>query len=256
MKNEMVFSDAQQVIGRRWSEGQSQEQARILGLTRDTLDFISATGQWYSFQDFREGHGVQGSVTARDEGTPELRELLSKTERFFRSLLDDPASAGEQDAIRAILDALRFISSTCQYESLAGFLERVESNAPPLVVAAFETSAQAESWLRNHPSPPVFADVLIGDRYHDVAYDRESNFRRLPWNRDLERYLGWLEMNDPPVASASFATREEAQAWLRAQSHPPLRTWVLIAGEFHLAVYHPNVNHRALYPLSMALRDA
>jgi hypothetical protein len=101
----------------------------------------------------------------------------------------------------------------------------------------------------------VFADVLIGDRYHHVAYDRETNLRRLPWNRDLERYLGWLERTDPPVASASFATREEAQAWLREQSHPPLRAWVLIAGEFHLAVYHPNVNHRALYPLSMALRD-
>ncbi|WP_245814814.1 hypothetical protein [Cystobacter ferrugineus] len=99
------------------------------------------------------------------------------------------------------------------------------------------------------------ADVLIGDRYHHVAYDRETNLRRLPWNQDLERYLGWLERNDPPVASASFATREEAQAWLREQSHPPLRTWVLIAGEFHLAVYHPNVNHRALYPLSMAQRD-
>lgn len=27
---------------------------------------------------------------------------------------------------------------------------------------------------------------------------------------------------------------------------------MLISGELYLAVYHPNVNHRALYPLSMA----
>jgi hypothetical protein len=27
---------------------------------------------------------------------------------------------------------------------------------------------------------------------------------------------------------------------------------VLISGEIYLAVYHPNINHRALYPLSMA----
>jgi hypothetical protein len=29
-------------------------------------------------------------------------------------------------------------------------------------------------------------------------------------------------------------------------------TWVLVAGEFNLAVYHPNINYRALYPLSLA----
>ncbi len=255
MVNFMVFSEAQQVIGRRWSEGQSQEQARILGLARDTLTFISSSGQWYSFLDFREGHEVRSSTVTGVACAPELRELLSKTESFFKDLLDDPTAAEEQEAIRAILDALRFISSTCQYDSLAEFIQREESHAPPMVVAAFETRAQAEAWLKSHPSPPELADVLIGDRYHDVACDRELNLRRLPWNQDIERYLGWLERNDPPVASASFATLEEARAWLREQSQPPLRTWVLIAGEFHLAVYHPNVNHRALYPLSMALRD-
>ncbi|WP_245814812.1 hypothetical protein [Cystobacter ferrugineus] len=131
MKNSMIFSDAQQVIGRRWSEGQSQEQARILGLARDTLTFISTTGQWYSFLDFREGHEVRSSTVTGDACAPELRELLIKTESFFRELLDDPTSAGEQEAIRTILDALRFISSICQYDSLAEFIQRDESHAPP-----------------------------------------------------------------------------------------------------------------------------
>lgn len=120
-------------------------------------------------------------------------------------------------------------------------------------MAAFDTQAQADTWLQGHPSPPVFANVLIGDRSHDVVYDRETDFRRLPWNRGFERYLGWLERHAPPVASASFATRQEANAWLRDQAHPRSHAWVLIAGAFHLAVYHANVDHRALYPLASAL---
>ena len=70
----------------------------------------------------------------------------------------------------------------------------------------------------------------------------------------MEHYLGWLERDDPPVAQVSFDSLEQAEAWLRSQPNPPLRTWVLIAGEFYLAVHHTNVHHRALYPLSMAIR--
>ena len=44
MKNFMVFSDAQQVIGRRWSKGPLPEQVRTLLLARDALSFIHATG--------------------------------------------------------------------------------------------------------------------------------------------------------------------------------------------------------------------
>ncbi len=51
---------------------------------------------------------------------------------------------------------------------------------------------------------------------------------------------------------ASFETREEADAWWRAQAEPARRAWVRVGGELHLAVYYPNIHHRALYPLSMA----
>ena len=88
-----------------------------------------------------------------------------------------------------------------------------------------------------------------------MVYERETDFRRLPWNRDLERYLAWLKRVAPPVAAAEFATREEAEAWLRSLPNPARRTWVTIAGEFYLAAYHPNINYRALYPLSMAAND-
>lgn len=32
----------------------------------------------------------------------------------------------------------------------------------------------------------------------------------------------------------------------------PRQTWVMIASELYLAAYHPNIDHRALYPLSLA----
>ena len=135
MTNPLILSDAQQVIGRRWSKDQSPEQARILSLARDALDFISATGQWYPFVDFR-GHGAhRESQDIGEDGSTGLRECLSKTERFFGKRLDDPEAAGEQVPIQIILDALRFISSTRQHAAFGEFIEQVESHAPPFVVA-------------------------------------------------------------------------------------------------------------------------
>jgi hypothetical protein len=105
---------------------------------------------------------------------------------------------------------------------------------------------------RESPAPPRSADILIGNDYHAVMYDRETNFRRLLRARSINDYLVDLEEKAPPVASASFATQAEAEAWLRAQPTPARWTWVTIGSEFYLAAYHPNVNHRALYPLSLA----
>ena len=257
MTSPTILSDAQQVIGRHWKEGQPPEQARILGLARDALDFISATGQWYTFEDFRRSRASRGpsQVDTTEDVSTKPRELMSKTESFFGKLLDDSVTTGEQASIQLILDALRFISSTNQHEAFGDFIKHVESHAPPFVVASFETREEAETWLENHPSPPVFANILIGNSYHDVVYERETDFRRLPWNRDLNRYLAWLKRVEPPVADASFVTREEAEAWLTRQPNPARRTWVMIAGELYLAAYYPNINHRAFYPLSMAEGD-
>jgi hypothetical protein len=255
MTSPLLLSDAQRVIGRCWSQEQPPEQARLLGFTRDALDFISATGQWYALVDFRARGAARDSHVLGEEGSPELRGLKRRAEDFFGKRLEDPGAAGEQVAIQLILDALRFISSTRQLDALGDFIEHVEAKAPPFVIASFETEAEAHDWLANHPSPPVFADILIGGRYHDVVYERETGFRRLPWNRDLERYLSWLKRVEPPVAAASFATRQEAEAWLANQPRPARRTWVTIAGDPYLAAFHPNINHRVLYPLSMAEDD-
>jgi hypothetical protein len=245
------FLDAQQVIGKRWSTDQPPERKQILSLARDALHFIVATGQSYAFEDFLKS-GVSTSAPASgEEGSPELRESLGKTESFFRKLLDDPPAVEELAQIQFILKALQFISSTRQHEAFADFIESVEADAPPWIVASFETRQEAEEWLKSHPSPPLAA-ILVGDSYHDVAYDRATGFRRLPANRHIHHYLAWLKRVDPPVAHASFATRGEAEAWLKNQPNPARRMWVSIAGEFYLAVYYPNIHHRVLFPLSLS----
>ena len=52
MKNYTLLIDPQPVIGRQWRQDQPPERARILGLARDALLFLSATGQQSRFEDF------------------------------------------------------------------------------------------------------------------------------------------------------------------------------------------------------------
>ncbi|WNG61952.1 hypothetical protein F0U59_50050 [Archangium gephyra] len=252
MKVLTILRHPQEVIGKRWRADQPPEQARVLGLARDALCFVASTGQHYPFEDFRESPHSAPLVHPRDDDFPELEERLRKTEAFFTQLLDEPDAVGEERLIQVILDTLRFISATGQYESFSQYLEHLEAGGPPHVVAAFDTRQEAQSWLDKHPAPPRFASVLIGNDYHAVMYDRETNFRRLPPARSINYYLVDLEEQAPPVATAAFTTHEEAEAWLKAQPAPARREWVLIGSELYLAAYHPNVNHRALYPLSLA----
>ena len=244
------LADAHPVIGKRWRQDQPPAQARILSLARDALDFLFATGQRYAFEDFFKE--IDSHRPPPPGGPAELRESLNRTRRFFEKLRDEPESAEEAAQSQAILDALQYIDSIGQHDAFAAFQEHVAANAPPFVVASFDRLEDAETWLLSHPHPPDPASVLIADEYHHVVYDRDTNIRRLPRSRDLEHYLTELAQKEHPVAVASFETREEADAWWRAQAEPARRAWVRVGGELHLAVYHPNIHHRALYPLSIA----
>ncbi|MCY1023121.1 hypothetical protein [Pyxidicoccus sp. MSG2] len=249
MTNLAALAEAHPVIGRRWSQNPPRDQARILLLARDALDFISATGQRYPFEDFFKRLDSLG-VTPRG-GPSELRGLMEKTSRFFEQVRAEPELPEEEAQSQAILDAIRYIDATGQLEAFADFREHAEADAPPYVVASFGTREEAEAWLASHPNPPDPADVLIGNGYHHVVHDRETNLRRLPRNRALQWYLEELVEKEPPVAVASFETREAADAWLRAQDAPARRAWVSVGGALHLAAYYPNIHHRALFPLAL-----
>lgn len=257
MTTQGFLYDTQEVIGKLWNKHPSPEQRRLLGVARDALFFVYLTGQRYGLKDFRKNlesgpHRPPSALEQPGDDFASLEEGLNSTRDFLTKLRDETASARQRDLLQAILDTLYFISSTGQHSGFNEYLEHVEAGAPPYVIASFETKEEAEAWLKNHPNPPDFAHVLVANTYHDVMYERGTNFRRLPRSRMLEYYLAELKQEEPPVAVASFATLEEAEAWLKAQPEPARWAWVSIAGEPYLAVYHPNIQHRALYPLSMA----
>jgi len=257
MTDPLLLSEAQEVIGRQWA--QSPERRQLLELARDALFFIWDTGQRHHFEDFRErlkaGAPPRVEEAPATSGTREqvsLQERLSRTQELFTKLLDEPESTAERGPIQAILNALQFISVTGQYSAFGDYREYVAAGGPPYAVASFATREEAEAWLQRHPHPPDSANVLIANAYHDVVHDRATGTRRLPRNRDLEYYLAELRKGGPPVAIASFSSRQDADAWLQSQPKPASWTWVSIAGVPYLAAYYPNLGHRALYPLSLA----
>jgi hypothetical protein len=245
-----VILDAQRLIGTLWRETQSPERARSLECAGYTLSFISAAGLDFQFEDFRQS---RPSPNARGTpGTANLRELLARTQGFFNQLLAEPGASNEQGALRIVLDAVDYIVSTGQLEALGEHIRRLGAGSPPHVVAAFDSLAEATAWLERAPEPPSRALVLIDGQYHQALYLRDLNHRKvIPWPA-MEYYLAELVRDVAPIAMASFPSRELAEAWLKTQTEPPDRAWVMIAGEIHLAVNHANVQCRALYPLSMA----
>jgi hypothetical protein len=246
-----LFSRMDEELGRRWAQAQSTEERELIHAAMDVRDFIASTGQLYTFEDFRESLHA-GRLPGANASSRYPPGLKSKALELLTRLRDSAQAPDAKNVFQGVMDALEFVDVTGQYPALGDYLKRRQAGAPPRVVAAFKSREEAEDWLLKHPAPPNSALVLIGGQYHQVFCFREINHRKIqPWPA-MEYYLADLRQAEPPIPVASFGTREEAEAWLNAQSAPPERAWVSIAGEPYLAVHHSNVNHRALYPLSMS----
>lgn len=63
---------------------------------------------------------------------------------------------------------------------------------------------------------------------------------------EFEDYRQDLRTEGPEMVLASFATREEAEAWLKNHPKPPRRAAVLIADEYHTVYYRRDTNDRRL----------
>jgi hypothetical protein len=250
------LGDTQEAIGKQWSDHPSPEHRQLLGLARDALRFVFVTGQPYRFEDFRRsleagGRPPPGTFELPRNEFTSLEERLNNTRDFLTRRRDEADSTREKGVLQAVVDTLLFISATGQHRAFNAYLEHLEADAPPYAIASFETKEAAEAWLENQPIPPDSANVLIANAYHYVIHDERVGIFRLLRIRDLEYHLAELKKTHPPVAVASFSTLDEAETWWKAQPAPARWAWVSIAGEFYLAVYHPNIQHRALYPLSM-----
>jgi hypothetical protein len=183
-------------------------------------------------------------------------DLCLDVEGFLGRHREDSLSPEEQTKFLVAIDAIRFIAASGQQGDFEDYRKSLDDNEPPLVIAAFTTRAEAESWLREHPNPPLSARVLVSGEYYWVISTRDVPFRKLRPSPDtLAHYLAEMVRDGLPAPVATFTTREEAEAWLHAQPEPPRQVFIQIAGESYLAAYHHRIHLRALYPVSLAAKS-
>ncbi|QSQ22213.1 head protein [Pyxidicoccus parkwayensis] len=167
-------------------------------------------------------------------------------------LWEESTSEEDKEYLSAAINALDFIHATGQSRDFEAYRASVQADAPPLVIAAFDTKESAEAWLKNHPNPPTGADVLIAGEYHYANCSPDLKRRYLLPVRTLEHYLRAAIDDGLPPPVATFDTLEQARAWVDSQPEPPQQVVITIAGEPHLVAYHYKVGLRAIYPLSRA----
>lgn len=183
------------------------------------------------------------------------RKLLSNAMEFLAGLGSNASFQEQQEVMDVLLEALLFIESTGQVYVFEDYRKHLAADEPPRVAAAFGSREEAEAWLREQPAPPSSAYVLIADQYHLLVYNRDLQERRIFPHPVLRYFLGGRVRDGLPPPVATFATLPEAEAWFKCEIRPPLQAVILIAGEPHLAVYHSNIDHRSIYPFTMAVQE-
>lgn len=223
-------------------KSESEEERRIFELASGAAAFLSRSGQFHRFEDFHKAMkpGPIQSVSFADE----IRFL----ERWWARAL----SASDKDSLHVAIRALAYIESSGQRDALDDYLLYWRDSTLPPVIAVFQTRDEAEAWLDAQPMPPTMASVLIADSYHLVLASRERReplFARVPI---VAEFIEGTLDNGLPPAVAAFETREQAKAWHASIPEPPRHAFITIKGEHHVAAYWKNVNHRAIYPFTLA----
>lgn len=184
-----------------------------------------------------------------------IGERMVEALALLGRLGEEAQSPEEKARFFLAFDAIRFISDTGQAYGFEKYREYCAADGPPLVIAAFTTREEANSWLESQTEPPHQANVLIEGKYFVAVHIPASNHRAFLRDTMLEWYLADMIAEGLPPPVATFSTYEEANTWLHGQPEPPRQVFITIAGEYHLAVYHYKVNLRALYPISMAAKN-
>jgi hypothetical protein len=182
-------------------------------------------------------------------------KLIFEAINLLGLIHENTQSPEEKELLLAAAEALRFINTTGQQYEFEDYRKDLGTEGPEMVIAAFETREEAETWLKNHPKPPHMACVLIADEYHVVLYDRARNLRRMPSTPSVEYHLEeMMKDGHPPAAVASFDTREQARAWFYNLPERLSQAVIQLGGEPYLAAYHRNIDHLAFHPFSLVER--
>ncbi|MFY0523185.1 head protein [Archangium gephyra] len=242
MSSDNPLGDAVLLLLEYRRNNHSDGERKLLEIASAAASFLSTSGQLYRFEDFRKS--LQPG---------QVRSLsFADVMHYLEQLRSQAQSAEEKETLRGASDALIFIEASGQHEGLEDYLDYWRSSSLPPVIAAFDTREQADAWLEHQSVPPYKARVLIGGEYHVVFATREDrDWPFIPTPVVGEFIEDQLEKGLPPVV-ATFDTREQAEAWLAALTNPPRHAFISIGGKHHVAACWKNVNHRAIYPFTLA----
>ena len=248
---EILSFEAPRLLGRYLTEQTPPEERELLLSARDALLFISELGQDYRFEDYRRSPDAPRSSS---RGSTSTQTPLGEAEGLMVRIRGELHSPEERELASVVIDALDFIASTGQHTAFEAFRRDALAARPPHVAASFRTREEAEAWLDNQSDPPAQGQILVAGEYYQFYYFRELSRRGLRPQFTLEMLIRQLMEEGPPATVASFASHEEAEHWLAKQIAPPTHAFILIAGEYHLAVFHENIHHRAIHPISIVER--
>ncbi|MFY0525677.1 hypothetical protein ACN28I_21900 [Archangium gephyra] len=241
-------------IGTRWRAAQAKsryEEAKLWSYVRMLDDFVRVTGQVYRFEDSlrRALPAERPSVSTRLE--KHEGSLAQPAMELLLETLDETPEPEQKQQVRVLIALINFLAETGQLDEANGFVVNRRDYAP-VAIAHFANPEEAQAWMKSVAEPPSPVRILIGDEYYQFWYMREDNTRGMYKDYAIEPELEWLMARGIPPETPSFATREEAEAWL--MSHPANPdTFVAIAGEHYFAVHHPRLKRHSLHHVASTL---
>ncbi|WP_375770859.1 hypothetical protein NR798_08160 [Archangium gephyra] len=238
---------------RRAAEAKGRrEEVKLWGYVRMLDDFVRVTGQVYRFEDFLRGElsAERPSVSTRlgnhEGGLAEpAMELLLET-------LGETPEPEQKQHVRVLIALINFIVETGQLDEAEEFFVNRWDYAP-IAIAHFANHEEAQAWMESVAEPPSPVRILIGDEYYQFWYMREDNTRGMYRDDPIEPALESLTARGIPPETPSFATREEAEAWLKSHPANPY-AFVAIVGEHYFAVHHPRLKRHSLHHVASTLK--
>ncbi len=236
---------------RQAASSKTPEEEKLWRYLRVLYYFTQVTGQVYRFEDFLKGSALSdrsrvGAHLSAYQGT--LGHLAA--ELLVKTLTEVPKP--EQEFVLVLITLLNFIADTGQFKEVEDFFNDELEHAP-VVLAYFASSEEAEAWMKGASQLPSPARILIGDEYFQFWYMREDQTRGMYRDYVIEPTIEELTARGIPSQRPSFATRAEAEDWLRSHPATPY-LFVSIAGEQYFAVHHPRLHRHSLHHVASALK--
>ncbi|HYO59777.1 hypothetical protein [Archangium sp.] len=251
-----ILADAARFAASRWQAAVAQgreEEKRLWSYVGESRNFVHMTGQVYRFEDYLEGLAPGAPPTASPALSAGKGGFSRPAVELFLEVLDEVPEPEQKQHVRVLIALLDFIADTGQTDDVEDFFINHQQYAP-IAVAQFASRDEAEAWLMGVAEPPSPAYILIGDDYHQLWYMREDNTRGMYRDYVIEPIIKALTAKGIPPGAPSFHSRTEAEEWLKSHPAAP-EAFVVIAGEYYLAVHHKRLKRHTLHHVASALRE-